>query len=92
METVVSYTGGRTMFFSSDEMKWRNRIAKLAKEHPDEVVILKRPEENDGCVYAKLPSYYLKIQPKKAVHYTDEQKLAQAERMRNLLSKTRDKD
>ncbi len=83
METCFNYTG-EWGYFSSDEIKWRNRIEKLAKERPDEVTILKHAEENDGCVYARLPASYLKIQPKNKRDLSDEQRLMLQERMRKL--------
>ena len=55
METACSYTDGWA-WFSSDERKWVTRIKKLAEQHPDEVIIKRMPEDNDGCIYAKLPS------------------------------------
>lgn len=83
METSCTYTGD-TAYFSSDEKKWRNRIEKLAKEYPDEVVIIRHAEENDGCVYARFPASYLKIQPKSRRNISDEQRVILQERMRNL--------
>ena len=87
METSVSYVGGEYAFFSSDERKWCNRILKLAEERPGDVAIIRRPGENDGCVYAKIPVDWVKIQPKKAHNMTDEQKLALVERLRKSREK-----
>ena len=81
METSVTYTG-KVAYFSSDEPKWRKRILKLAEEYPDEVHIIARPETNDGCVYATIPSSYVKIAPKNRRQMTDEQRAAAAERLR----------
>ncbi len=72
------------MYFSSDELRWRNRIIALAEAHPDEVTILEHPDQNDGCVYAKLPVEYLKIQPKRNVNLSDEQRIAASERLKSL--------
>jgi len=87
METCANYVSGDQMFFSSDERRWVTRIRKLAEQHPDEVTILAQPENNGGCIYAKMPVNYLRIQPKKACHMTDEQKLIAAQRMRNCVLK-----
>lgn len=82
METNISYVGGEYAFFSSDERKWCSRIMKLAKEYPDDVTLISNPEENSGCVYAKIPTDWVKIQPKKSVNWSDEQRIALVERIR----------
>ena len=81
-ETCLNYTTcpEKRMWFSSDERRWVNKITKLARDHPDEVTILRQPSENDGCIYASLPVEYLKIAPKKRVNLTDEQLAALRER------------
>lgn len=89
METCANYLDGGQLYFSSDERKWINKVRRLAETHPDEVVIIAQPENNDGCIYARMPANYLKIQPKKACHMTDEQKLIAAERARNRFAKQR---
>lgn len=83
METCFNYTGD-IAYFSSDEMKWRNRIEKLAKEYPDDVKIIRHAEENGGCVYAQLPANYLRVQPKRQREISDEERLILAERMRKM--------
>lgn len=88
METCLNYTDTNDMFFSSTERKWITKIRKLQKEHPEEVTIIAQPEDNGGCIYAKMPSFYLKIQPKKRSNFTDEQILNLRERGRKLASKT----
>ena len=83
METALNYTD-KTMFFSSDERKWINKIRSLAEQNPDAVTILKQPEQNHGSIYAKLPAEYLKISaPIKRV-MTDEQIQAAAERLKAI--------
>ena len=89
METTWSYTGERA-YFSSDERKWHTRIHRLAAEYPDKVIILKEPQENDGCIYAALPSEFVKIGAPRRMTFTDEQRAALAERARNLRKKERD--
>lgn len=86
METCFNYTT-ETAYFSSDEKKWCNKIEKLAMQHPEDVKIIRRPKDNDGCIYAKLPSSWLRIQPKTARTYTDEQ-LA---RLKEQLAKANEK-
>ena len=81
-ETSVTYTS-TTAFFSSDEKRWINRIRKLKESNPDEVRILEEPENNDGCIYATVPSNWLKISPPRKLSYTDEQREAMGERLKN---------
>lgn len=88
METSCSYTG-KTAYFSSDEPKWKSRIMKLAEQYPGEIEIIARPEDNDGCVYAKIPSSWLKIAPKRSCGMTDEQKSVARERMAKLRAEGR---
>lgn len=83
METVFNYCDKDKGFFSSDEPKWIRRIKELAAEHPDEVRVIRMPEQNDGCIYVQLPTEWLKIQPKRKVELTDEQKAKLAERLRS---------
>lgn len=81
-ETSVSYTSP-TAYFSSDEQKWINRIHKLKESEPDSVNIISEPEENDGCIYASVPSKWLKIAPPRHVNFTEEQREAMRERLKN---------
>ncbi len=89
METCLNYTDTDEMFFSSTERKWITKIRKLHKAHPDEVTIIAQPETNDGCIYAKMPAFYLKLQPKRRYSYSDEQILMMRERAAKLNPKPR---
>ena len=89
METCFEYIDKEDAYFSSDERKWITRIRKLAEKFPDKVVILKQPEENDGCIYARLPQNFMKIAPKRAVNFTDEQILKFREMGAKLHQKSR---
>lgn len=80
-ETSISYTSP-IAYFSSDEKKWINRIRKLQEAEPDLVGILCQPEENDGTIYATVPSNWLKISPPRHVTFTDEQREAMKERLK----------
>lgn len=80
METSFSYCEKDYAFFSTDERKWITKIRKLAIQHPDKVTILASPETNDGCLYCKIPASWMKIQPKRTLELTDEQRKAIAER------------
>ena len=89
METSISYCGGEYAYFSSDERKWHFRIRRLAESYPGDVIIIKQPEENDGCIYAKILPEYVKIAPKRKLNLTDEQRDAARARMEKLIDKQR---
>lgn len=82
METCCNYID-KTMFVSTDERWLINRIMKFSKAHPNSVEVIRSPEMNDGCLYCKLPSNWLKITPPAKREMTAEQKAAAAERLRN---------
>lgn len=81
METSCTYTD-TTMYVSSDQQKIINKVRKLLEQHPDEVTILRQPEQNDGCIYATMPSAWLKISPPRTVELSDERKAELAERLK----------
>ena len=85
METCFNYTQVGECYVSSDERKWINRILKLAEEHPDDVQILASPEKNDGCIYAVVPTKWIKVTPPHKRNLTDEQK----DELRNRLATVR---
>ena len=91
IDTYACNTKDDALFFSSTEYNWKQRILKLAEEHPDEVTIIKRPEENDGCIYAKMPVSYLKLQPKRKIEMTDEEREVMMQRMRQMTEKRKQK-
>jgi hypothetical protein len=94
METCINWVDDQA-YFSSDEHWWRERILKLAKDHPEDIKILKYPEENDGCLYASIPKRWVKVVPPRKRDLTEEQleelrermRKAQAVRNANLLKK-----
>lgn len=71
-------------FMSSNERRWINRLQKYSTEKPSECLILKRPEENGGHIYAKVPQSWLYVRPPIKRELTEEQRLAGAERLRKL--------
>lgn len=81
METSCTYTDKDRMYLSTDERRLITRILRFHEKHPDDVTILKRPEENDGCLYCIVPPSWLKITPPVKREMTEEQRKAQAERM-----------
>ena len=88
METCINYANSKLAYFSSDENKWIKRIRELNIKKPNEVKIIAQPEENDGCIYAQIPAYYLRISPKREV--SDKQREAAKERMQRLVSKRKE--
>lgn len=82
METSCTYTD-ENMYMSTDERKMINRILRFKAQKPDDVKIIKMPEENDGCLYCILPAKWLKITPPAKRELTDEQRAEMAERLRN---------
>ncbi len=73
--------------FCSAERKWINKILKLKETYPDEVDIREYPENNDGNILAHIPKSWLKISPPRQVNYTEEQRVAAAERLASARSK-----
>ena len=67
MDTCFNYCSKDEAYFSSDERMWIQRIRRLKEQHPDEVTILKEPEDNDGCIYCKLPTSTLQIKFKRTL-------------------------
>ena len=84
METCFEYIDKEDAFFSSDERKWIARIKKLAEKFPGKVTILKQPEENDGCIYARLPQEAMKINLISRPPLTDEQIATLRERAKQM--------
>ena len=85
METVYEYyTDEKRACVSSDEKKVVNRIMSLVKDHPDDVLISKRPENNDGVLVAYVPRTWIKLpSPPKTRVMSEEQRAVAAERLRN---------
>lgn len=82
MDTCFNYIEKDKGFFSSDESKWINKIRKLKEQYPDDVKIIRQPEDNDGCIYCELPVGWLKIQPKRECRkLTEEERMVAAERL-----------
>ena len=84
VETACEYLDDKVMRISTDERRMINRMMKLAEQYPDEVEIIERPETNDGCLYMKCPADWLLIRHPKKMNYTEEQRAAMAERIKNI--------
>ena len=87
METCCESTDTDRMYLSTDERRLITRILRFHEKHPDDVVILKRPEENDGCLYCIVPPSWLKITPPVKRELTEEQRRASSERMAYMREK-----
>ena len=55
MDTGISFTDGEFAYASSDDPGIKSAWMKMLKQWPDETKIIKRPEENDGCLYIRIP-------------------------------------
>ena len=87
-ETCVEYIDiDNYATFCSSERKWINKITKYVTSHPDEVQMVRTPEDNCGVIYAHIPKSWLKINPPKKMNLTDEQKAERTERMRKIVQK-----
>lgn len=82
METCCNYIGD-VMFISTDERWLINRLMRFKEARPDEVEIIRNPENNDGCLYCKVPADWLKITPPARRELTEEQKAAAVARLNN---------
>ena len=91
MDTCLNYTNDRYAFFSTDEKKWIKKIYEIMKDHPDEIEIIKKPEDNEGCLYARLPTKYFKLSAPKKRSLTEEQIEAARERGRRLAETRKEK-
>ena len=87
METSCTYTDKDRMYLSTDERRLITRILRVYEKHPDDVTIIKRPEENDGCLYCIVPPSWLKITPPVKRELTEEQRKASSERMAYMREK-----
>lgn len=83
METSLWFDESGIAVISSDQRKYINLIRRLKEQHPDQVEIRDEPETNDGCIVARIPASWFRIQVPK--QYTDEERAALRERfVRNV--------
>lgn len=81
METSITYTS-ETAFLSTDERRIINRIMRFKDSHPDEIEIISMPENNDGCLYCKIPAKWMRIAPPVKHDLSVEERAERAERLR----------
>ena len=80
-ETVIEHLEGKkTWTISTDERTWKNKLAKLAEQHPAEVECV--AVNRDGSVMYHVPASWVKVRPPRKVNMTDEQKVALTERLK----------
>ena len=87
MDTGISFTDGEFAYASSDDPGIKTAWMKMMQQWPDEIKILKRPDENDGCLYIRLPlkmarHVVKRLIPSKREPMSEERKVAAAERMK----------
>lgn len=82
IDTGISYSGGDWMYMSSNEQKWRGHLTRLAAKRPEDCIIVKKPEDNGGVIYARIRANFLKIAPPRELHLTDERRAEMAENLR----------
>ena len=80
-ETVFEHVDGRQTFtISTDERSWRNRLAKLAIQRPEDVECV--AVNRDGSVMYHVPASWIRVRPPRQSALTDEQKAERAENLR----------
>lgn len=80
-ETVIETEGSRDHWtVCTGQMVWKNRLARLARENPEQVEHL--ITNLDGSVVYHVPKAWVKISPPRKVNMSEEQKAISAERLR----------
>ena len=74
METCFNYTEKEHGFFSSDERRFITKVHRLKEKYPEEVRIIREPEDNDGCIYCEMPTAWFTIRVPKKMNLTDDQR------------------
>lgn len=82
IETYFEYSDGGVAWVSTTERKLIRKFYKLAEKYPEKVAVLRRPEINDGMLYGKFPTAFLKLAAPKSMNWTPEQRQAQIDRMK----------
>lgn len=84
VETCFNYCDKEHGYFSSDERRFITKVRKLKEKYPEQVRIIAEPEQNDGCIYAEMPTAWLRIQPPVKRVLTEEQREANRVRMQQM--------
>lgn len=64
----------------------KNRLAKLAKEHPDQVVLM--ADNADSSVWYHVPWKWIQIRPPRKINMSEERRQELAEKMRSMSRNT----
>lgn len=83
------YSDEKTATMNSNEAIWIKRLTALAEQYPNDVVIRKTPEDNNGVIFVSLPKKWLKIKPPAKRTLTDKQRAELAERMKRVRNNTK---
>ena len=76
-ENAIEWLDGqKTATVTLHSQKLRNRVLKLAKEHPDKVTVIARPEDKgqNGILYARIPISWIKFQAPPKLSEEDKEK------------------
>lgn len=80
-ENVIEFLrGSQTALVMFSQGRYISHVKMLAERFPEDVQILKLPEDNHGYLLARLPVRYIKLRP--PVQMSQEQRDALAERAR----------
>ena len=91
-ENAIEWLDGqKTATVTLHSQKLRNRVLKLAKEHPDKVTIIARPEDKgqNGILYARIPISWIQIRPPRKLELTAEQRKTLSENGKRTISGAR---
>lgn len=84
LDTCINYCEPGWAYISSDERRWINRIRKLSELHPEECIIIKQPEANDGFIYSKFPQKWARVTPPRQVIVSDDERARRRENLINI--------
>ena len=84
MDTSFEYTDKTTAYISSTENSWYKKMLKLQEQYPEQVKILRTPEENAGYLYASFPVGWIKIKPKRILSEEEKQKVIDRFKKRSI--------
>lgn len=73
----------------SNEATWIKKLTALAEQYPNDVVIRRASEDNNGMILVDLPKSWFKIKPPAKRTMTDEQRAELAERMKRIRNNTK---
>lgn len=88
-ETVFEIEGNRANWtVSTGHQIWKNRLMKLAEEHPEDVVV--KAVNKDGSMLFHVPREWLTIRPPVKLNISDERRAELSEQMRRIRNQEKD--